>query len=117
MVGSSASLSRPASGSRVALGELDDLLAGLEDAARALDDFFAGDGERHALRRAFDELHAEVFLEFLELRRQRRLAHEAALGRTPEVAGVRHGDEVSQVLELEVGHRCSLLSLYNQSIG
>ena len=117
MVGSSASLSRPASGSRWPLRQLDDLLARLEDAARALDDLLAGGGQRDALRRALDELHAEVFLELLELRRQRRLAHEAALGRAPEVARVGHGDQVSQVLEFEVGHRCSLSSLYNQSIG
>src|SRR5690349_21107507 len=99
------------------LGEFDDVVARLEDAPRPFDDLLAGHGERHALRRALDELHAEVFLELLELRRQRRLAHEAAFSRAPEVAGVRHGDEISQILELEVCHRCSLSSLYNQLIG
>ena len=86
----------------MALGELDDLLARLDDAARALDDFLAGGGQRHALGRALDELHAEVFLELLELRRQRRLADEAALGRAAEVARVGEGDEVAQVLELSM---------------
>ena len=38
------------------------------------------------LGRALDELHAEVVLELLELRRERGLAHEAALGGAAEVA-------------------------------
>src|SRR4051812_31095939 len=101
----------------MALGELDDLLAGFQDAARPLDDLLAGRGERHALRRAFDELDAEIFLELLELRRERGLAHESASGRAPEVARVGDRHEVTQVLEFEVRHRCSLSSLYNQLIG
>ena len=105
MVGSSASLSLPGERIAVALGELDDFLARFEDAARPRDDLFAGGGQRHALGRALDELHAEIVLELLELRRQGRLAHEAALGRTPEVARVGDRDQVTQVLEFEVGHR------------
>ena len=89
----------------MAARQLDDLVAGVEDAARALDDLLAGRRELHALGRAFDELHAEIFLELLELRRQRRLADEAALGRASEVTRVGHGHQVTQVLELEVGHR------------
>src|SRR5882672_7825014 len=99
------------------LGELDDLIAGFEDAARPLDDFLPGSGQRDALRRAFDELHAEISLELFQLRRERRLAHEAALGRASEVARIRDRDEITQVLELEVRHRCALSSLYIQSIG
>ena len=87
----------------MALGELDDLFAGFDDAPRAFDDFLARGGERHALRRALDELHAEIFLELLELRGECRLADEAALRRAPEVAGVGDRDEVAQVLELEIG--------------
>ena len=42
-------------------------------------------------------------LELLQLRRQRRLADEAALGGAPEVARVGHRDQVAQVLQLDVG--------------
>jgi hypothetical protein len=101
----------------MSLGQFDDLVAGLDDAPCPRDDFFACGGQRHALGRTLDELHAEVVLEFPELRRQRRLAHEAAFRGPAEMARVRQCDEVMQVLELEVGHRCSLSSLSNQSIG
>jgi len=57
-------------------------------------------------RRALDELHAEVFLELLELRGQRRLTDEAAFCRTPEVARIGDRDEVAQILELEIGQAC-----------
>src|SRR5687767_10556385 len=101
----------------MSLGQLDDLVTGFEDAAGALDDLLAGGGERHALGCPLDELHAQVVLQLLELRRQGGLAHEASFGRAAEMAGVGHRHEVSQVLELEVRHRCSLWSLSNQSIG
>jgi hypothetical protein len=101
----------------VTFGQFDDFLAGLEDAPGAFDDLLARRGERDPLGRAFDQLDAQVALELLELRGERRLADETALGGTAEVARVGHGDEVTQVLEFEVGHRCSLWSLSNQSIG
>jgi hypothetical protein len=89
----------------VALGQFDDLLARLDDPAGALHDLHARGGERHALGRALDELHAEVFLELLELRGERGLAHEGAFRRAPEVARVGDRHEISQVFEFEVGHR------------
>src|SRR5690242_1779874 len=101
----------------MALREFDDLVAGLEDAPGPRDDFLAGRGEGYPLRGALDELHAEVVLELLELRRERGLADEAAFGRAPEVARIGQGDEVAEVLEFQVCHRCSLWSLSNQSIG
>jgi hypothetical protein len=97
--------------------QLDDLFAGIEDAARPLDDFLASGSQLHPLGCTLDELHTEVLLELLELRRQRRLAHEAAFGRAAEVARIGHCHQVTQVLELEVRHRCPLSSLSNQSIG
>ena len=103
MVGSSASSEPPCERIAVALGELHDLFAGLDDAPRPLDDFCAGGGQGHALGRTLDELHAEVFLELLDLGGQRRLTDEAAFRRAPEMAGIGDGDEITQVLELEIG--------------
>src|SRR4029079_6451879 len=76
-----------APGERVAVAarQLDDLVAGVEDAPRAFHDLLARGGQLHAFWRALDELHAEVFLELLQLRGQRRLADEAALGGAAEM--------------------------------
>ena len=95
-----------AAGQRIALqcGQRDDLVAGLDDAARARDHLGAGLGQRDAPRVAFHQLHAEVVLELLQLRRQRGLADEAARRRLAEMARVGHRHEVAQVLELQVGH-------------
>jgi hypothetical protein len=84
----------------VALGEFHDLFACLDDSPRPRDDFFTGGGQRHAFGRTLDELHAEVFLELLELRGQCRLADEAAFRRAPEVARIGDRDEVAQIFEL-----------------
>ncbi len=81
------------------------LVARLEDAARPGDDLLPGGGERNVVGLPLDELHAQVLLQLLQLRRKRRLADEAALGRPAEVAGIRHGDQVAQVFQFDVGHR------------
>ena len=58
----------------------------------------AGLGERCAAGLPFDQLHAQILFEFLQLRRQRRLADETALGSLSEMAGVGHGDQVAKIL-------------------
>ena len=51
---------------------------------------------------ALDQLHAELVLQLLQLGRQRRLADEARLGGATEVAVVRNGDQVPEVLQVHV---------------
>ncbi len=53
-------------------------------------------------RLALDELHAQVLLQFLQLRGECRLGDEAALRGAPEMTRVRHSHEVPQILQLEV---------------
>src|SRR4029077_1577620 len=65
-------------------------------------DLLPGRGERHVVRCALDELQAERLLELLQLRREGRLADEAARGGPPEVAQLRHRHEIAQVLELQL---------------
>ena len=86
-------------------GERHHFLASLEDAPRASHDLLAGIRERDVVRLPLDQLHAEILLELLELRRQRRLAHEAPLGSPSEMAAIGHRHQITQVLELDVDHR------------
>src|SRR5207248_3435088 len=81
------------------------------DAPRARHDLLPGRGEGHVVGRALDQLQAERLLELLQLRREGRLADEAARGGPPEMAQVRHGHEIAQVLELQI--HCSR---YTESI-
>ena len=81
-----------------------DFIAGFEDAPGAGDDLLPRLRERHVIGLPLDELHAEVFLELLQLRGQRRLADEAALGGAPEVAAIGHRYQVAQVFQLDVRH-------------
>ena len=94
-------------GERIALAarQRDDLVARLQDAPRARHDLFPGRGKRDVVGCPFDELHPEGLLEFFQLRRQRRLADEAARGRAAEVPVIGHGHQVAQVLELQLHDR------------
>ena len=57
-------------------------------------------------------LYAERLLELLQLRRQRRLADEAARRGAAEVARVGHRHEVAQVLELQFHGRLAIYRVY-----
>src|ERR1700720_907771 len=103
-------------GERIALAarERDDLVARLEDAPRARPDLFPGRGERDVVGRPLDELHPESLLELFQLRRQRRLADEAARGRTAEVTVVGHRHQVAQVLEFQLHGPAEIYSIYRK---
>jgi hypothetical protein len=70
--------------------------------ARAGHELLAGGGGQHAPPIALEQAHAQGGLQLGELCAQRRLRDVAALGGTPEAAGVGHGDGV---LELAQGER------------
>jgi len=78
----------------------DDLLALAQHAPRAHHDFLAHVGELHVVRLALHQLHAQVFLELLQLGRQRRLAHEGALGGLAEMPGVGQCHQILEILEI-----------------
>jgi hypothetical protein len=94
------------SGERIAMRtrKRDHFIARLENAPRTRHDLLAGGRQRHALGLAFDELHPKVLFEFLQLRRQGRLADEAALGCAAEVTRVGDGHEIAQILQFQVRH-------------
>ncbi len=83
--------------------ESHDFIAGLENSPRARHYLLTRVCEGHMTRLALNELHAEVLLQFFQLRGQRGLADKAALGRASEMPGVRHSHQVPQILQLEVG--------------
>jgi hypothetical protein len=57
----------------------------------------AGFGEAQRPEPFFDQFHAEIFLELLDLPAERRLGDVQPLGSPGEIPFFRHGDEVSQV--------------------
>ncbi len=63
---------------------------------RLLDDLLADRRDRDLDVAALEQLHAELFLEFLDRDRERRLADEAGFGRAPEVALPGDRDDVLQ---------------------
>ena len=99
-VGIRASLQR--AGQRIAVGpgQFDDRVRLLQQRARALHDLLAGGGQGDALGLALDQRHAEVFLELADLRRQGRLADEAALGGLAEMTLVGQGDQVTEITQV-----------------
>ena len=74
----------------------------VEQAGSALEQEPPGVGQRDLVRRAPQQLDAELALEQAHLPAQRRLGDVQALGRAREVALGRHGDEVAQPAQL--GH-------------
>jgi len=72
-----------------------------------------GSRSLRALRLALDQRHAEVFLELADLRGQRGLAHEAALGGPAEVPLVGQRHEVAEVAEV---HGQIIASLYRVAL-
>ena len=85
--------------------ERDDLVALAEHAARARDDLRADLGELRMFRAALDELHAEIFLELLQLCGKRRLTDERALSGLAEMPGVGESDQIFEVFEIHAGFR------------
>ena len=111
MVGSSATRRRPESGSRwLRASATTSSLASRMRRARATISSPASVSDT-LLGVALDELHAEGVLELLQLRRQRRLADEAARGGAAEVALIGHGHQITQVLELQF-HVYPIYSIY-----
>src|SRR5581483_8929452 len=94
------------SGERIAVRSRQghDLIACLQDAARPGDDVLPGVGEGDIVRLPLDELDAEVLLQLLQLRRERRLADEAALRRPPEMPRIGDRDEITEIFQFDVGH-------------
>src|SRR3982074_1035258 len=88
--------------------------AALEEAPPPRPDLFTGRGERDVVGRPLDELHPESLLELFQLRRQRRLADEAARGSTAEVTVVGHGHQVAQVLEFQLHGPREIYGIYRE---
>ncbi len=80
--------------------DLPDLLDLVEHFARALRDLAADFGQQHLARRALDQRDAELVLELANLRRQRRLADEARLGRAAEMLVFGQRNQISEVTEI-----------------
>ena len=95
----------PDSGSFVRRAICADLLDLVQHFARALRDLAADFGQQHLARRALDERDAELFLELLDLRRQRRLADEARLGGAAEMLVFGERDQISEVAQVH-GRPC-----------
>src|SRR5215469_13650416 len=81
-----------------------DLVARLENPPRPADDLLAGRGDGDVVGLPLDELYAEVVLQLLQLRRERRLADETALRRPAEMPRVGHRHEVAEIFQFDVGH-------------
>jgi hypothetical protein len=91
----------------IAAGQRDDFIAFVQHAPRSHHDLLADLGELHVLRLAFHQFDAQVLFQFLQLRRQSRLAYERALGRLAEMTGVGQRHQISEILEI-YSHRYSL---------
>src|SRR5690606_18081321 len=83
-----------------AAGDLRQLVHVGQDLAGALDDLAPDRGQHDLARGALEQRHPEFLLQLPDLRRQRRLADEAGLGRPAEVAVLGQGDEVAEVAQV-----------------
>ncbi|MCY1539943.1 hypothetical protein D9M68_755550 [compost metagenome] len=63
----------------------------------------AGRRQRHGAPRAHEQRHAELLLQRLDLLRQRRLRHRQPLRGAAEMQLFRHGDEVTQLTQVQAG--------------
>ena len=77
----------------------------LQHLLRLLDDALADRRYRHLALAALENLRAQLLLELLDRDRQRRLADEAMLRRPAEIAFLRDGDDIAQLVER---HRSAL---------
>jgi hypothetical protein len=93
--------------------ERDDLVALAQHVPRARDDLLAHLRELDVFRMTLHQLHAEILLELLQLRGQRRLAHERAFCRAPEMTGIGQRHQVLEVLEI---HSSAPTLLYRRSL-
>ena len=78
-----------------------DTLGGLQRALCLGDDPFADRGDRDLAGLALEQLYVQFFFQLLDRDAQRRLADEAGLCGTPEVALACHGNDV---FEFREGH-------------
>ena len=65
--------------------------------ARLLDDLFSHRGQQHLPVVPLDEGDAQVFLELLDLRGQRRLRHVTGFRRPTEMAMFGHGHQIGEI--------------------
>jgi hypothetical protein len=93
-------LERPGQRITIVACEFDDRVGLLQQHTGAPHDLLAGRRQRNAFWLALDERHAEILLELAHLRRQGRLAHEAAFGGLAEMPLVRESHEVSEVTQV-----------------
>src|SRR6056297_267114 len=82
-----------------AAGDLGDLVDLAQDAPRAVGDFLAFGRHQDACARAFDQLHAQFFLELRKLRRERWLRDMRPLRRAAKMQRLGQKREVSELLE------------------
>ena len=71
----------------------------------------AGLGQHELPIAALEQPMPEPLLELAQLNRQRRRRHVQRLGGSRQVAPVRDDPEVAQVMEVEIGHRKTLILL------
>jgi hypothetical protein len=60
-------------------------------------------GQRQAPCGAMEQAHAELRLQVRDVARDRRFRQADGVGRTDKAAGIHHGDEAGQLLEVEHG--------------
>src|SRR5256885_9756024 len=80
------------------------LLGARKNGARVFQQGLASRREPHAARQACEQGCAHLFLQLLELGRQRRLGNEKLASGAADVALLGHGDEIAQMAQF---HRCS----------
>ena len=78
---------------------LAEVLCGLQQLTRAVDDRTTGAGHAYAARVALEDLHTERRFDLRHLGAERRLGHAARVGGAPEAAEVGDGDQVLQLAQ------------------
>ena len=113
MVGIKRDLQLAGEGIGVVAREREDLVALAQHAPRTSHDLLAHLRELDVFRMALDQLHPQILLQLLELRGQRRLAHERALCRAAEMTGIGQRNQVLEVLEI---HPFAPTFIYRRSL-
>ncbi len=92
-------MQRPGQDVALPTGEIDDVAGFRENPCGAAGDLASGLGQHHAAPAALHQLHAELFFEFLNLHRKRRLGHGALFRRPAEMFQTRDGFKISELFQ------------------
>ena len=101
MPGSAFHLRRPRWGICAGARQLQDLITYLQHVAAACHHFRPDLGQLHIVGLPFHQLHAQVLLKLIQLRRQRRLADETPFRRLAEMPGIRDSHQVFEIFQVD----------------